>query len=72
MLLFSTPDAPEVKDTRFPIGVGSGFERIYGVNEIPEDVRVSRRLFAPKSSVDGGDPEMSVRKAQQEPNERKG
>ncbi len=68
-LFISTPDAPGVKDTRSPDGVGSGFERIYGVHGTTNDLRFLWRRFAPKSSVDAFDPEKSARNAQEEPNE---
>jgi hypothetical protein len=70
MLLFSTPDAPGVKETSFPEGVGSGFERIYGVHGTTNDFRFLWLRFATKSSVDAFDPGKSARRAQEEPNER--
>ncbi len=48
----STPDAPGVKDARFPEGAGSGSERIYGVYGIVKDFRVLGRIFSPNPSVD--------------------
>ena len=53
-------------------GVGSGFERIYGVHGTTDDCRFLWPRFAPKSSVDAFDLGKSAKRAEEEPNERKG